>query len=653
MGEPREIDRLIEEGLLLYGQGQLDAALMIWEQALSVDPDNPQANSYVDYVRMNYELLTNDSGTDEPTAGFGLDDEPYKVEVGPGEIATAGAPAHADAADEGWFIEGELSTRGARGGDEPGPEPPARTVQMEADEPPDPKGAEPALAPVDKSDERPTRSDAKVDAKVDDKPVSFDDETREYPKGERPKISVVVEADPDPSPDAPPVHLSHVTELGLGLPERPPATGAFAEGTVTAVSALAGHVDREFDGPELTPGPAAFQSLPTETKKRELGFVQPRPELPLPAPATDDPPEEMELPQRRHRKTGPPPELKMTLRTPFRAEEPPPSDPEIPSSDPGASRQSSTNAPTAELDPREPGPRIAAELAAAALVSTLPTPLRSSRAITPVAMPPPPPLPAISKAPTTRMMSGEISIPDLPVESNAPTRELPMSVLPPREDPLISAPTRELGMRPPFVPIRTAEDDPTKELVRGAKPPGVISRLEPAGAIVAAADAEGTRQEPPPTFDPIETRSMQILDDIDAGTSDSESKDDRTRRRITALLDRAVEWSRTGELDKSVTAVDLALAEDPNAALAQKLIHRNRDTIMTVFQSYIGDLDRTPVLARPLHELAKAPISPRAAFLLSRVDGALTLDEILDVSGMPRLEAYRYLSQLLLRGILR
>ena len=75
--------------------------------------------------------------------------------------------------------------------------------------------------------------------------------------------------------------------------------------------------------------------------------------------------------------------------------------------------------------------------------------------------------------------------------------------------------------------------------------------------------------------------------------------------------------------------------------------------MMTVFQAFLGDLERTPVLARPLHELAGAPISPRAAFLLSRVDGLLSLDEILDVSGMPRLEAYRYLCQLFLRGILR
>jgi hypothetical protein len=74
---------------------------------------------------------------------------------------------------------------------------------------------------------------------------------------------------------------------------------------------------------------------------------------------------------------------------------------------------------------------------------------------------------------------------------------------------------------------------------------------------------------------------------------------------------------------------------------------------MTVFQSYLGDLQRAPVLARPLHELSTAAINPRAAFLLSRIDGTLSVDETLDVSGMPRLEAYRYLCQLLLRGIIR
>jgi hypothetical protein len=172
-------------------------------------------------------------------------------------------------------------------------------------------------------------------------------------------------------------------------------------------------------------------------------------------------------------------------------------------------------------------------------------------------------------------------------------------------------------------------------------------------AITNVSVGDGTRADVILPFDPIDARSAQILDEVDEGAPDREAKEDRTRRRITTLFERALAWAQAGELDKAVAAIDLALSEDPNSALGQKLVHRHRDQMLNVFQSFLGDLDRHPVLARPLHELANAPISPRAAFLLSRIDGMVTMDELLDVSGMPRIEAYRYLCQLFLRGILR
>jgi hypothetical protein len=165
--------------------------------------------------------------------------------------------------------------------------------------------------------------------------------------------------------------------------------------------------------------------------------------------------------------------------------------------------------------------------------------------------------------------------------------------------------------------------------------------------------AEGTKRDIVVPADAIDARAAQILDQVDADAPGGETKEDRTRRRITDLIERAQAWSGITELDKAVTALELALSEDPSSALAQKLIHRNRDVILTIFQNFLGDLERQPALARPLHELGSARISPRAAFLLSRIDGTLTIDEILDVSGMPRIEAYRHLCQLFLRGILR
>src|SRR5688572_33297301 len=107
--EVPEIDRLIEAGLTLYGQGNLEGALAQWERALAIDPENAQANSYVDYVRANYALLTNDAngeGTEEHSP-FGIaDDEPeYQIEIQPGEIKASmpsiGPPSSLEPTDEG------------------------------------------------------------------------------------------------------------------------------------------------------------------------------------------------------------------------------------------------------------------------------------------------------------------------------------------------------------------------------------------------------------------------------------------------------------------------------------------------------------------------------------------------------------------------
>jgi len=63
-----DIDSLIEDGLDRYGSGDLDGALMSWEKVLAIDPANAQANSYVDYVRQNYELLAEGSVRSEDGA---------------------------------------------------------------------------------------------------------------------------------------------------------------------------------------------------------------------------------------------------------------------------------------------------------------------------------------------------------------------------------------------------------------------------------------------------------------------------------------------------------------------------------------------------------------------------------------------------------
>ncbi|MCG8421997.1 MAG: hypothetical protein MJE77_29090 [Proteobacteria bacterium] len=151
----------------------------------------------------------------------------------------------------------------------------------------------------------------------------------------------------------------------------------------------------------------------------------------------------------------------------------------------------------------------------------------------------------------------------------------------------------------------------------------------------------------------LEGETRALLADLDAGAVSGESERDRLRRRLTTLLERAASEHQDGNDRVAVLALNLAMADDPDSAITQKLMQLHRDAMYDIFQSYLGDAGAVPTMAMDLNQLGGENIDNRAAFLMSRVDGMLTVDELLDVSGMPRLEAYRHLSMLVIKGILK
>lgn len=677
-----EIDRLIEEGLSLYGEGDLDGALLLWERVLAIEPDNAQANSYVDYVRMNYELLTSDR-TSEDSGPFGIDsDEPeYQIEISPGDGAESSAPLFMDDA-EGWGIS-----------DERGPPLSGSLeleLELEADEPPTSGDPGTFGAP---------RTEGEGEGEGDD--VSFDDATREYPGGAgRPTQTL----------------------LGYDQPAGEPADFS------PEITPTFGNVE-DFQTPQ-----GAFTSQTTDIRRRDLGFVQPsgQPSGARRAP-TDPGPPELKMTLRTPPPTSPPlassaaptasPDLQRAPTVKVDGDDsarlelelapaaelapayaslefdlPPMHDPKLAADlvgradthragEPDGPPDRVASLPTPKLGATRPipsktrppafdpisglsGPGGAAASLAATLAAAKPTPRtdpvddRPTRDLTKEptepglksAAAPPPELPYVLKLdprlaihPDPQQAPASPSAPPSVSSDVAdkPTHQLAGRPPPRSNDALITAPTRELGLRE--LALHSEPSDRSEPPRRRADTEDEITGVD----VYRSHPARSASQPEIPGMDPIDARSTEILERIDRGAPASETREERTRRRITALLDRAAEWGRDADFDRAVTAVDLALSEDPNSALAQKLIHRNREAIMNAFQAFLGDLQRTPTLARPLHELGSAPISPRAAFLLSRIDGTLSLDEILDVSGMPRMEAYRYLCQLFLRGILR
>jgi hypothetical protein len=67
----------------------------------------------------------------------------------------------------------------------------------------------------------------------------------------------------------------------------------------------------------------------------------------------------------------------------------------------------------------------------------------------------------------------------------------------------------------------------------------------------------------------------------------------------------------------------------------------------------IGSLDQIPFVAIEPARIRAIPFDHRAGFVLAQVDGLSTLEAILDVCGMTRLEALRLLFQLLERRVIR
>jgi len=193
--------------------------------------------------------------------------------------------------------------------------------------------------------------------------------------------------------------------------------------------------------------------------------------------------------------------------------------------------------------------------------------------------------------------------------------------------------------RPAHVPSRDFSiDDPTHQ----ARPSDI-------GMALASVN-ERTIADLACRFDPIEGYRAEVEAELDVITVPNETPPDRAARRFVALLARAQEALQRREHDNAVVVVDLAL-EDPD--VLPDVIERNTDMITAIFEAYLGDRVGSPALARQLEDMASLPLGPHAAFLLSRIDGMVSIDDLLDVSGMPRQDACRHLCQLYLLGVLQ
>jgi hypothetical protein len=137
---------------------------------------------------------------------------------------------------------------------------------------------------------------------------------------------------------------------------------------------------------------------------------------------------------------------------------------------------------------------------------------------------------------------------------------------------------------------------------------------------------------------------LRTIDDA-AGPRNTHTPNDD---RIAAMR----ECFSFGDYAGALTIVDLILAGQPNNTVALEFQANSRAALEDVYAFQLGPMGRVPrVVALP--ELSgRQATDGRVAVLHSLMDGCATLQAIVDVCGMPRLEALRLLHDLNHRGII-
>jgi len=105
-----------------------------------------------------------------------------------------------------------------------------------------------------------------------------------------------------------------------------------------------------------------------------------------------------------------------------------------------------------------------------------------------------------------------------------------------------------------------------------------------------------------------------------------------------------------GDFSGALVLAEGILETDPGNRAAKRLAEKCREVLAKMYLARIGSLDQVVRVIVADDQLRWLSLDHRAGFLLSLVDGTSRVEDLLDISGMPRLEALRVFYTLLEQG---
>lgn len=183
--------------------------------------------------------------------------------------------------------------------------------------------------------------------------------------------------------------------------------------------------------------------------------------------------------------------------------------------------------------------------------------------------------------------------------------------------------------------------------------------------MTAPAFAEPGRQEGAPEKAILDESTRRVGSDavsVSGGkvpaTAEARTADSASGARVRAadLVDLCRVELERGNLGEAAQAAEHALREADSAPAPgiTEVIEPARPLFEQVFATYLGPTPRKiPISSGIADRLPANEMDPRAAFLLSRIDGTLTVEQVLEVAGMSRFEALRVLAKLVKLGAVK
>ncbi len=117
------------------------------------------------------------------------------------------------------------------------------------------------------------------------------------------------------------------------------------------------------------------------------------------------------------------------------------------------------------------------------------------------------------------------------------------------------------------------------------------------------------------------------------------------------LLDEAIRLIGKNECDPAYELLQMILHDNPDDEKAQKFLDTTKGLLLKDYLSEIGDTSYTVTLKMNMEEIMKINLTKESAYMLSMVDGNLSIDELLALSGIDRFIFMRNLAMLLRNGI--